>query len=109
MILGNSDELMAAAGNEVIRMQGGIVVAVGSKLVSLPLPIGGLMSTAPFAEVAEGSRAVSRALREAGCTLNYAFMTLSLLALVVLPELHLSDKGLIRITPAGFERVDLFL
>lgn len=115
MILGTSDELMAQAGNEVIRMQGGIAVAVGGsdgaapQIVTLPLPIGGLMSTAPFEEVAAASRAISRALQEAGCTLNYAFMTLSLLALVVLPTLHLSDKGLIRITPEGFERVDLFL
>lgn len=116
MILGNSDELMAEAGNQVIRMQGGIAVVIGStdgsgtpKTVTLPLQIGGLMSTASFADVVEASRAVSRALQEAGCTLNYAFMTLSLLALLVLPDIHLSDKGLIRITPEGFEKVDLFL
>lgn len=41
--------------------------------------------------------------------MNYAFMTLSLLALVVIPTLHISDTGLIRISDAGFERMSLFV
>lgn len=116
MILGNSDALMALAGNEVIRMQGGVCVAYGdthdpqrARVERLPLPVAGLMSTAPFPEVAAAARRIGEGLRQAGCTMNYAFMTLSLLALVVLPELHLSDKGLVRITPEGFARVGLIV
>jgi adenine deaminase len=66
------------------------------------------MSLEPYEEVAKRSRAVGRALAEAGCTLNYAFMTLSLLALVVLPELHVSDRGLVRVGEEGFRLVPLF-
>ena len=47
-------------------------------------------------------------MREAGCPLDPAFMTLSFLALVVLPELHLTDKGLVRVSEEGFGFVDLF-
>jgi adenine deaminase len=58
--------------------------------------------------VAERSEAVVAALRGAGCTLDHAFMTLSFLALVVLPELHLSDKGLVGVGEEGFAFVELF-
>lgn len=113
MILGNSEPLMAEAGNLLARCGGGIAVLteVDGKLHTalLPLPIAGLMSPEPYERVAEMSRAVSAALVQAGCTLNYAFMTLSLLSLVVLPELHLSDKGLVRVDPGGFALVDLFV
>jgi adenine deaminase len=57
--------------------------------------------------VAERSRAIGEALVRAGCRLNYAFMTLSLLAFVVLPELHVSDKGLVGVGEQGFGFVDL--
>lgn len=67
------------------------------------------MSDAPYEEVAEQSKGISKALQQAGCNLNYAFMTLSLLALVVIPEIRLSDKGLVRITDDGFEIVPLFI
>lgn len=78
-------------------------------VVKLPLPVAGLMSNAPFEEVAEQSRAISKALYDAGCTMNYAFMTLSLLALIVVPELRLSDIGLIKTTEQGFVEVPLFV
>ena len=57
-------------------------------------------------KVVERSRAVGEALIRAGCRLNYAFMTLSLLTLVVLPELHVSDKGLVGVGESGFGFVD---
>ena len=113
MILGNSDEFMALAGNEVVRAGGGVCAVTGGpdgpRVELLPLPIAGLMSPEPFEHVAERSRAVSRALAAAGCDLNYALMTLSLLALVVIPELRLSDKGLVKVGAAGFSLVDLFV
>ncbi|WP_230986651.1 adenine deaminase [Cohnella fermenti] len=108
LVIGNSDELMARAANEVIRMQGGASVVAEAETTSFPLRIAGLMSAEPFEIAAEQSASISRAIVSAGCTLNYAFMTLSLLALVVIPTLRLSDKGLVRISESGIEFVPLF-
>jgi adenine deaminase len=88
-------------------MRGGVAVATQDELTLLPLPVAGLMSPEPYEEGAERSKAVGEALGRAGCRLNYAFMTLSLLALVVLPELHVSDKGLVGVGESGFGFVDL--
>lgn len=109
MVIGNDDELMATVANEVSAMQGGIVVRTHEQETVLPLPVAGLMSDAPFEEVAAKSKEISEHLAQAGCTMNYAFMTLSLLALVVIPDIRLSDKGLVRIGEQGFEKVSLFV
>lgn len=109
MIIGNDREKMAEAANQVVEMQGGVVVVSRSGKTEMPLRVAGLMSDAPYEEVAEQSRNISKALQQAGCHLNYAFMTLSLLALVVIPEIRLSDKGLVRITDSGFEIAPLFV
>jgi adenine deaminase len=110
LVIGNDDALMAKAANSVIDMQGGIAVATADgELVKLPLRLAGLMSTEPYETVVKQSQEISHALVKAGCTMNYAFMTLSLLALVVIPTLHISDTGLIRISDAGFEKVSLFV
>ena len=107
MVMGNSETLMARAAREVADAQGGVAVVTQSDTTQLPLPVAGLMSPEPYEEVAEKSRAVGEALRQAGCHLNNAFITLSFLALVVLPELHISDKGLIEVSEGGFRPVDL--
>ncbi|MUT68235.1 adenine deaminase [Paenibacillus sp. NEAU-GSW1] len=109
LVIGNDDELMANAANAVIGMQGGIAVATANGIVQLPLRLAGLMSTEPYETVVEQMKQISSALIQAGCTMNYAFMTLSLIALVVIPTLHISDTGLIRVTESGFERVPLFV
>lgn len=110
LIIGNDDSLMAQAANAVIGMQGGIaVVAQDQEIATLPLRLAGLMSTESYETVVEQSTAISNALIQAGCTMNYAFMTLSLIALVVIPTLHISDTGLIRVSEAGFEKVSLFV
>jgi adenine deaminase len=102
MVMGNSEEAMARAARAVAEEGGGLAVATGDELTLLPLPVAGLMSPEPYEEVAEKSKAIGEALARAGCRLNYAFMTLSLLALVVLPELHVSDKGLVGVSESGF-------
>ncbi|MEC0094240.1 adenine deaminase [Paenibacillus macquariensis] len=107
-VIGNDDELMAKAGNLAAEMQGGVVMVTNDEITSFPLPVGGLMSPEPFETVALQSEAISHALIRAGCTLNNAFMTLSLLALVVIPEIRLSDKGLVRISADGIDIVPLF-
>jgi adenine deaminase len=108
MVMGNSEEAMARAARAVAEEGGGLAVATGDELTLLPLPVAGLMSPEPYEEVAEKSKAIGEALARAGCRLNYAFMTLSLLALVVLPELHVSDKGLVGVSESGFGFVDRF-
>jgi adenine deaminase len=107
MVMGNSEEMMARAARAVADARGGVAVATEEELTLLPLPVAGLMSPAPYEEVAQRSKAIGAALDRAGCRLNYAFMTLSLLALVVLPELHVSDKGLVEVGEGGFGFVDL--
>ncbi|WP_150273075.1 adenine deaminase [Paenibacillus tepidiphilus] len=108
LVIGNDDELMARAAGAVATAQGGVAVLTGSGTVLFPLAIAGLMSAEPFEVAAAQSAAVSKALYDAGCTLNYAFMTLSLLALAVIPALRISDKGLVRISAGGIELVSLF-
>ena len=107
MVMGNSEEMMARAARAVADEGGGVAVATGEGLTLLSLPVAGLMSPEPYEEVAERSKAIGEALLRAGCRLNYAFMTLSLLALLVLPELHVSDKGLVGVNERGFGFVDL--
>ncbi|WP_018883619.1 adenine deaminase [Paenibacillus massiliensis] len=109
LVIGNDDELMAKAANQVIELQGGAVVCTNEDATIFPLPIAGLMSDAPFAEVAHQSESISLALQQAGCKLNNAFMTLSLLALVVIPEIRLSDQGLVVIGVDGIRKVSMFI
>lgn len=110
LVIGSDPECMAKAANAVADSHGGVAVVTSGSETLFPLPIGGLMSAEPFERAAEQSAGISRALEGAGCTLNYAFMTLSLLALVVIPTLRISDKGLVRITPEnGIELVPLFV
>nr|WP_245252426.1 adenine deaminase [Paenibacillus sediminis] len=109
VIIGNDDALMAKASQVVVSMQGGVAVVTEDETTPFPLRIAGLMSAEPFETVAKQSSAISQALYDAGCKLNNAFMTLSLLALVVIPELRLSDKGLVSISPDGIKQVPLFV
>ncbi|KGE18899.1 adenine deaminase [Paenibacillus wynnii] len=110
LVIGNDDELMSQAANAVADAQGGVAVITAGGTTLFPLAIAGLMSTEPFEIASAQSAAISKALYDAGCTLNYAFMTLSLLALAVIPTLRLTDKGLVRISPEeGIQRVSLFV
>ncbi|WP_238654914.1 adenine deaminase [Paenibacillus piscarius] len=110
LVIGNDDALMAEAASAVAEAQGGVAVITASGTTLFPLAIAGLMSAEPFEIAAAQSAAISKALYSAGCTLNYAFMTLSLLALAVIPTLRISDKGLVRISPQeGIQLVPLFV
>ncbi|KWX70307.1 adenosine deaminase [Paenibacillus riograndensis] len=110
LVIGNDDGLMAQAAAAVAEAQGGVAVITGTGTTLFPLAIAGLMSVEPFEMAAAKSAAVSKALYDSGCTLNYAFMTLSLLALAVIPTLRISDKGLVRISPEeGIQLVSLFV
>lgn len=107
IVVGTSREDMALASNRLREVGGGITVFKdGKELALVELPIAGLMSDSPAAEVAAKAEAMTKAMRDCGCTLNNAYMQHSLLALVVIPELRISDLGLVDVT--RFEITDLF-
>jgi len=97
MIVVGTDEVnMALAANELARVGGGqVVVGEGEVLALVELPIAGLMSDERAEIVAEKAGKILQGFRQCGCTLNNANMQLSLLALVVIPDLRISDKGLV--------------
>lgn len=104
--VGTSDAYIADSVNAVIDMSGGIV-ACGKKRVSLELPVAGLMSLEPVSVVSEKYERVEEYARDLGCALENSFMQLSFLALLVIPELKLSDKGLF--DSQKFQFVDVIL
>ncbi|MEM8740823.1 MAG: adenine deaminase [Pseudomonadota bacterium] len=108
IVVGTDPADMARAANRLAQMGGGVTVwREGAELASVALPIAGLMSDAPAAEIAAAADAMGAALRACGCRLNNAFMQHSLLALVVIPDLRISDLGLIDVT--RFAPTDLIL
>lgn len=94
LAVGASDRDIAAAVNSVIEQKGGMAVADGGSAMVLPLPVAGLMSDGDGFEVARRYSEIDRAAKELGSPLGAPFMTLSFMALLVIPEIKLSDKGL---------------
>ena len=104
--LGVDDADMAACANRMVEIGGGIVIADGGRVVEeLPLPVAGLMSDQPLAAVHERLSSMERRLAAMGVTMSAPFMTLSFLALSVIPELKITDRGLVDV--ARFELVPL--
>lgn len=92
--VGTDDESISRAVNLVITQRGGVSCVTASQEQVLPLPVAGLMSADDGYRVAEAYTRIDRAAKEAGATLASPFMTLSFMALLVIPHLKLSDKGL---------------
>lgn len=108
IVVGTSHKDMAIAANRLREVGGGVVVVhKGEELALVELPIAGLMSDEPAEIVAAKAEAVVKAMEKMGCTLNNAYMQHSLLALVVIPELRISDMGIIDVRK--FEKVDLLV
>ncbi len=106
--VGTSSEEIFRAVSKVREMGGGLVVVDdGVVKASLPLPIAGLLSDRSMDEVVEKIEEVVGAARDLGSTLEDPFMTLSFLCLPVIPELKLTDKGLVDVNK--FDSVPLFL
>lgn len=106
VVVGMTDEDMAAAANHLRAIGGGQVVVMGGRVVAeLPCPIGGLLSDLTFEEVADRARVLEEAAGELGTTLPSPFMAMSFLALSVIPELKLTDRGLVDVD--RFELVPL--
>ena len=96
------DAALTAAVNRVIARRGGLAVVRGGGTADLPLPIAGLMSDRPGTEVARRYAARDRRAKALGSRLDAPFMTLSFLALLVIPDLKLSDRGLFSARRWGF-------
>jgi adenine deaminase len=106
VVVGMDDESMRAAVDRIVELGGGMVVAAeGAVQAELPLPIAGIMSDAPCAEVVEQGHACVAAARALGCVLDSPFQTLAFLALSVIPSLKLTDHGLVDVE--RFELVPL--
>lgn len=108
IVIGTSKDDMAKAANHLARIGGGITVfSKGNELATVELPIAGLMSEERAEVVAAKADKMIEAMQACGCKLNNAYMQHSLLALVVIPELRISDIGLIDVRE--FRKVDLFV
>jgi adenine deaminase len=103
IVVGTSEADMAVAANELARLGGGqIVVRKGEVIGQVDLPIAGLMSNERAEVVAKKARSVLNGFKACGCNLNNPNMQLSLSALVVIPELRLSDLGLVDVNRFEF-------
>jgi len=103
VVVGTDEAQMALAVNELAHMGGGQVVVLDGRIIGkVELPIAGLMSNEKAQIVAEKAKSVLDGFRVCGCPLNNPNMQLSLLALVVIPEIRLSDLGLVDVTQFKF-------
>jgi adenine deaminase len=102
---GVDDESICRAVNLIIEAKGGVSAVNGTQEEILPLPVGGIMSAADGYEVAKAYTKIDRMAKDMGSPLNSPFMTLSFMALLVIPDLKLSDKGLFSGEKFEFEEV----
>ena len=106
LVIGTNETDMAIAANKLAEIGGGQVVIKKGKVIGLiELTIGGLMSTEKGNEVAKKANTILEGFRACGSSLNNPNMTMSLLALVVIPEMRISDKGLVDVTHYTFRPV----
>ena len=106
VIVGVDDTSMAFAVRRLANIGGGIVVVDGAHtLAELPLPVAGILSDRPLADVVAGSRAIVAAAAELGSTIEAPFQLLAFLALSVIPSLKITDRGLLDVD--RFELVPL--
>ena len=100
--VGADDRSIVKAMTRLIEEKGGIAVCDGEEVDVLPLPVAGLMSPEPAEEVAAAYERLNCKTKELGCRLSAPFMTLSFMALPVIPHLKLTDKGLFDFSSFGF-------
>ncbi|MCY1714355.1 adenine deaminase [Caproiciproducens galactitolivorans] len=108
LVIGTNDEDMALAANTLIACGGGMTAVQNGKVLgTVPLPIAGLMNDKPLEEMSEIVENLSSAWKQIGCSIVSPFMTMALIPLACLPELRLTDRGLVDCTT--FQFVPLFL
>ena len=92
--IGSDDDMIVDMVNRVITIKGGIAATDGEETVELPLPVGGILSDLPGDELAKVNMALEQVVHKSGCKLTAPFITLSFMALPVIPHLKLTDRGL---------------
>ncbi len=105
--VGTNDEDIVKAVNEIVMHKGGLAVSSDGKICSLKLDIAGIMTTRTCDEVAREYEKLNEMVKAMNCKMASPFMTLSFMALLVIPELKIGDKGLFDVT--RFEPVSLFV
>lgn len=106
LVMGANEDDMVIAANELIASGGGMVVVEdGHVLAEVSMPIAGLMSDQPAERVVEQVKALEQAWKKLGCPMHAPFMTFSLIALPVIPEVRISNRGLVDVTK--FELIDV--
>lgn len=105
--VGTNDDDLVSAINAVVEQRGGLSISVDGATEVLPLPVAGLMSTGSCEEVGEQYSVLDRSVKDLGTTLRAPYMTLSFMALLVIPSLKISDKGLFNVDQ--FDFVPLFV
>ena len=107
VVVGVEDDDMARAVQRLAEIGGGLVVIADRGVqAELPLPVAGLLSDAPLAEVVEASRACVKAAEALGCRYPAPFQTMSFLALSVIPKLKITDRGLIDVDDFQIVRLE---
>ncbi|MEP7263660.1 MAG: adenine deaminase [Bacteroidota bacterium] len=94
IVAGTDDNFITAAVNLIIANKGGLSAVTDNEEFALPLPIAGLMSDSDAVETGEGYAKADRMVKKMGSKLRAPYMSLSFMALLVIPQLKLSDKGL---------------
>jgi adenine deaminase len=107
VVVGTNDEDMRKAVNLIIKAKGGISLANGNEEMVLELPIAGIMTNQPAELVAEAYTKLDKRAKALGSKLRAPYMSLSFMALLVIPELKLSDKGLFN--GKSFQFTDVFV
>ena len=108
LVVGTNDEDMALAANTLATCGGGmVVVADGEVLGLVELPIAGLMDALPAEEMSEKVHALEKTWAEIGCTMPSPFMTMALIPLACLPELRLTNRGLVDCTTFQFANLEV--
>lgn len=107
VVVGTNDDDICKAVNLIIQAKGGISLAHDEEEMVLELPIAGIMTNLPAEKVAEAYIKLDRRAKELGSRLRAPYMSLSFMALLVIPELKLSDKGLFN--GKSFEFTDVFI
>jgi adenine deaminase len=105
--VGTNDADIVSSINEIVRLKGGLAVSTGEYIKSIELNIGGIMTTRSCEEIAHDYEDLNELAASIGCTMKSPFMTLSFMALLVIPDLKIGDRGLFDVRK--FEPVSLFV
>lgn len=107
IVVGTNDADMEMAAVELVKSQGGkVVINNGEVIAKLPLPIAGLMSDQHFEVVLKQCKELQDGVKKIGCPLDDPFMTMAFLSLSVIPDIKITDKGVVDVYKSEF--IDIF-